>query len=195
MTDTPLSRVEKLIDIPLVGKAFTFASAAHAAVGQTRKYSGAPYIVHPVEVCAIVSSVEDHTKEMLAAALLHDTVEDTAVSLELIEAHFGSVVMNLVYWLTDVSVVWKDGKKTKVEGNRAARKEMDRRHTQMAPTAAQTIKVADLIANTRDITESDPSFAKVYMKEKRLLLEGMSANQKLMDEAWKLIHDWEKENG
>ena len=194
MAQTPIDRVEKLIEIPLVGKAFTFASAAHAAVDQRRKYSNAPYIVHPVEVCALVSTVEDHTKEMLAAALLHDTVEDTAVTHELIEAHFGPVVMNLVHWLTDVSVVWEGNKKSKVEGNRAKRKEMDRLHTLAAPKQAQTIKVADLIANTRDITEADPSFAKVYMKEKRLLLEGMNADEKLMAEAWKLINDWEAEN-
>ena len=194
MTITPVDRVEELIKIPLVNKAFTFASAAHAAVNQKRKYSGAPYIVHPVEVCALVSSVDDHTPEMLAAALLHDVVEDTAITPEIIEAMFGKVVMNLVHWLTDVSVVWKDGKKSKVEGNRATRKAMDREHTHMAPKAAQTIKVADLIANTRDITEADPNFAVVYMKEKRLLLEGMNADKKLMDEAWKLINDWETRN-
>lgn len=194
MTNTPADRVEELIKIPLVNKAFTFASAAHTAVNQKRKYSGLPYIVHPVEVCAYVSSVDDHTPEMLAAALLHDVVEDTAISHEIIEAMFGKVVMNLVHWLTDVSVVWKDGKKSKVEGNRSTRKAMDRAHTHSAPKAAQTIKVADLIANTKDITEADPNFAVVYMKEKRLLLEGMNADKKLMDEAWKLVHEWESRN-
>lgn len=180
---TPVNQVESLIKIPLVNKAFTFASAAHAAVGQRRKYSGAPYIVHPVEVCAIVSSV-DHTPEMLAAALLHDVVEDTEVTIELIEAMFGKVVMNHVSWLTDIS---KPG-----DGNRATRKAIDRAHTVMAPKQSQTIKCADLISNTRDICEADPKFAVVYMKEKRLMLESMNADEKLMAECWKLVTDWEE---
>jgi (p)ppGpp synthase/HD superfamily hydrolase len=182
---TPANRVEQLIEIPLVNKAFVFASAAHAAIGQKRKYSGAPYIVHPVEVCALVSSVEDHTKEMLAGALLHDVVEDTDISIELIEAMFGLTVANHVSWLTDIS---KPG-----DGNRETRKRIDREHTWLAPKQSQTIKVADLIANTRDICEADPNFAKVYMKEKRLLLEGMNADEMLMKQAWKLIEGWEKD--
>lgn len=184
MTNTPVDRTEELIKIPLVNKAFTFASAAHAAVGQTRKHSGAPYIVHPVEVCAIVSTVEDHTPEMLAAALLHDTVEDTEVSHELIEAMFGKVVMNHVHWLTDIS--------KKSDGNRKTRKAIDRAHTHAAPRQAQTIKVADLIANMRDIGEQDPHFAVVFMKEKRLLLEGMNADEKLMKAAWEILHEYEE---
>lgn len=175
-------RFVKLIEMPIVNKAFTFASAAHAAVGQTRKYSGSPYIVHPTEVCVIVSMVE-HTPEMLAGALLHDTVEDTQVTIELIEAHFGKVVMNHVSWLTDIS--------KKTDGNRATRKAIDRAHTLMAPKQSQTIKVADLIANTRDICQADKDFGVVYMKEKRLILEGMDADKTLMDYAWKLMHEWE----
>jgi (p)ppGpp synthase/HD superfamily hydrolase len=184
LNDKVEERITKLIEIPIVNKAFVFASAAHSAVGQTRKYSGAPYIVHPVEVCVMVSMV-DHTPEMLAAALLHDTVEDTQVTLDLIEAHFGPVVMNHVSWLTDIS--------QKSDGNRETRKAIDRKHTHMAPKQAQTIKVADLIANTKDICQADPGFAKTYMKEKRLLLEGMDADKTLMDYAWKLILTWEEQ--
>ena len=187
MNENVADRFSTLINIPIVGKAFTFASAAHAAVGQTRKYSGAPYIVHPVEVCVLVAMTDDHTPEMLAGALLHDTVEDTQVTLELIQAHFGPVVMNHVSWLTDIS--------KKTDGNRATRKAIGRKHTHMAPKQSQTIKCADLIANTKDICQADPDFAKVYMKEKRLLLEGMDADKKLMDYAWKLITDWEAQNG
>lgn len=173
---------EKQITKPLINKAFTFAFAAHAAVGQKRKYSGQPYIVHPVEVASIVATV-DHTDEMLAAALLHDTVEDTQITLEQIEAFFGPVVMNYVSWLTDIS---KPG-----DGNRAIRKQIDREHTWLAPFEAQTIKVADLIANCLDITAQDPDFAVVYMKEKRLLLEGMNANTILMSQAWGLVTNFE----
>ena len=177
-----MEQFEKLINIPIVAKAFTFASAAHAAVGQNRKYSGKDYIVHPVEVACIVSTVE-HTPEMIAAALLHDTVEDTQITIEMIEMHFGLVVANHVSWLTDIS---KPG-----DGNRAIRKRIDREHTWLAPKQSQTIKAADLIANTKDIIYADPHFAKVYMKEKRQILEGMNADETLMKQAWQNVLDFE----
>jgi guanosine-3',5'-bis(diphosphate) 3'-pyrophosphohydrolase len=145
-------------------RARLFATAAHAAVGQLRKYTHEPYIVHPAEVAKIVRSVP-HTDEMLAAAWLHDTVEDTGVSIELIRAEFGSEVSDLVGWLTDVS--------RPDHGNRAARKAIDRAHTAAAPSEAQTVKLADLISNTRSIVAHDAKFAETYLAEKRLLLEVM----------------------
>jgi (p)ppGpp synthase/HD superfamily hydrolase len=147
----------------IVERARMFATAAHAAVGQLRKYTFEPYIVHPAEVAATVATVPGHTPEMIAAAWLHDTVEDTGVTLELVRAEFGDEVAELVGWLTDVS--------RPDHGNRAARKAVDRAHTAAAPAAAQTIKLADLIANTRSIVEHDAEFARVYLKEKQLLLE------------------------
>ena len=85
-----------------VERARIFATAAHAAVGQTRKYTGEPYIVHPIEVAKIV---ENHggSNAMIAAALLHDVLEDTSVTFDVLETEFGSEVAELVLWLTDVS--------------------------------------------------------------------------------------------
>ena len=139
-----------------------YAKAAHAAVGQKRKYTGEDYIVHPVAVACIVGSV-GHTPEMLAAALLHDTVEDTNATIEEIKSLFGERVSNLVGWLTDVS--------GPDDGNRTARKAMDRDHIARAPAAAQTIKLADLIDNTASIVTHDLKFAAVYLKEKAALLD------------------------
>jgi len=150
----------------LVEKARAFATAAHAAVGQLRKYTFEPYIVHPAEVAALVATVPGHTPEMIAAAWLHDTVEDTGVTSELIRKEFGDEVAELVGWLTDVS--------RPDHGNRAARKAVDRAHTAGAPAAAQTIKLADLIANTRSIMQHDEKFAVTYLAEKRMLLEVMT---------------------
>ena len=79
----------------LVEKALQFASEAHGSIGQKRKYTGEDYIVHPIEVMEIVKSVP-HTQEMLAAALLHDTVEDTPATFEDIEREFGHEVCILV---------------------------------------------------------------------------------------------------
>lgn len=139
-----------------------FANCAHGLNDQRRKYTGEPYIVHPAAVVELVRSVP-HTPKMIAAAWLHDTVEDTPATLTHIENLFGEEVAALVEMLTDVS--------KPEDGNRAKRKAIDRAHTAKASPAAKTIKLADLIDNTRSIVERDPDFAKVYLAEKRLLLE------------------------
>ena len=163
----------------IVERARIFATAAHAAVGQLRKYTYEPYIVHPAEVASIVESVEGSTYEMIAAAWLHDVVEDTGVSNEIIKQEFGEEVAELVGWLTDVS--------RPEQGNRATRKAIDRAHTAMAPAAAQTIKLADLISNTRSIMEHDEAFAKVYLSEKRMLLEVMTKGDRTLFERAKSL--------
>jgi (p)ppGpp synthase/HD superfamily hydrolase len=160
----------------LVERARIFATAAHAAVAQLRKYTNEPYIVHPAEVASIVENVEGATFEMIAAAWLHDVVEDTGVTIEVIRAEFGTEVAELVGWLTDVS--------RPEQGNRAIRKAIDRAHTAGATAEAQTIKLADLISNTRSIVEHDEKFARVYLEEKKLLLEVMTkADATLMAKA------------
>lgn len=80
----------------LVERARLFAIAAHAATGQTRKYTGEPYWRHPEEVARLVSQF-GHTPEMLAAAWLHDVVEDTGVDVALIRAEFGDTVAD-TWW-------------------------------------------------------------------------------------------------
>lgn len=150
------------IQTDLVERAFAYAKAAHEAVGQVRKYSGEQYIVHPIEVAEMVRQVS-HTEAMLAAALLHDTVEDTEVRIEDIEREFGNEVAELVGWLTDVSV--------KEDGNRATRKAIDLEHASRASAAAKTIKLADLISNSQSILAHDAKFARVYLAEKAALLE------------------------
>jgi len=149
--------------------ALDFATAAHT--GQKRKYTGEDYIVHPMEVAEIVKTVV-HTPEMIAAALLHDVVEDTDASLEDILHRFGSAVADLVRDLTDVS--------QPEDGNRATRKALDRAHTAQASAAAKTIKLADLISNSRSIVEFDPKFAKVYLKEKALLLDVLTEGDEIL---------------
>lgn len=150
----------------IVRKAQVYAMAAHAAVGQKRKYTGEPYIVHPAEVASIVAGVPGSTPDMVAAAWLHDVIEDTGCTYTDIHMAFGADIAELVNWLTDIS---KPG-----DGNRALRKRMDREHTAAAPAEAQTIKLADLISNSRSIMQHDPEFAKTYLEEKRMLLEVMT---------------------
>jgi len=146
----------------LAESALAFATEAHASIDQRRKYTGEPYIVHPIAVAELVRSVP-HTEAMIAAAYLHDVVEDTPVSLAEIEAQFGAEVAMLVGWLTDVS---RPG-----DGNRTVRKALDLAHTARAPAAAKTIKLADLIDNTRTISARDPGFWRVYRREKAAMLK------------------------
>lgn len=155
-------------------RARLFANAAHSAVRQLRKYTSEPYIVHLVEVANIVKTIP-HTDAMIVAAYLHDVVEDTGITLELIAAEFGEEVSDLVGWLTDVS--------KPEHGNRAARKAIDRAHTAASPYEAQTIKVADIISNTKYIRKHDLKFAATYLAEKRQLLDVMAADPDLMSQA------------
>ena len=107
----------------IIEKARVFATAAHASAAQLRKYTMEPYIVHPREVAGIVSQ-HGGSDAQVAAAWLHDVVEDTGVTIEIIKAEFGEEVADLVGWLTDVS--------RPEQGNRATRKAIDRAHTAMA---------------------------------------------------------------
>src|SRR5277367_6758078 len=153
----------------LGSRAKAFAAAAHT--GQLRRYTNAPYIEHPAAVAALVAS-RPHTPERLAAAWLHDVVEDTDVMIEQIEGEFGEAVAALVEGLTDVS--------RPADGNRKARKALDRAHTAKASPAAKTIKLADLIDNTKSIVEHDPEFARVYLEEKAALLEVLKEGDQVL---------------
>lgn len=82
----------------LFDRALTFAAEKHS--GQRRKLSDAPYILHPMEVAAIVGTMTGD-QETLAAAVLHDTVEDTDATLEEIEENFGKRVSLLVMTETE----------------------------------------------------------------------------------------------
>lgn len=150
--------------IDIVKKAKNFATVCHA--GQTRKYTGEPYINHPLAVADLVRQTKLCTQEMIAAALLHDVVEDCGVTLTKIRDEFGYDVYRMLYFLTD--------KSKKEDGNRETRKLIDREHIADAPKSVKTIKLADLIDNSKTVVERDPGFAKIYMNEKRLLLMVLS---------------------
>ena len=94
-------------DLGIVRNAFEFAAEAHS--GQMRK-SGEPYITHPVGVADIVASLK-LDELSLCAALLHDTVEDTDVTLEDIETRFGAEVAALVDGVTKLGKVHFSTKK------------------------------------------------------------------------------------
>ncbi|MDR9458041.1 MAG: HD domain-containing protein [Salegentibacter sp.] len=146
-------------------KALEFARKAHGT--QQRKYSEEAYIEHPIRVAGLVKSVT-HTSEMICAAYLHDVVEDTPVSLQDIERKFGRKTASLVEELTD-----EYEKKNHPHLNRRQRKQKEvERQAGMSPEA-KTIKLADVIDNTRDILKNDPGFARKYIPEMEALTEAL----------------------
>lgn len=145
-------------------RAWSLAMSAHASIGQTRKYTGLPYITHPGEVVAILRENPRTTEAMLCAAWLHDVVEDVpSMTFEAIEAELGSEVASLVRQVTKISRT--------SDGNRQARKAIDREHYAKGCPQAQSIKVADIISNISTLPDLDPGFAKVYLCEAAQLLD------------------------
>jgi len=166
--------VDKDIIVPRAEK---FARFQHC--GQLRKYTKEPYWHHCRNVAQLVSEVTDDPN-IIAAAWLHDVVEDTPVSHTAIYWLFGPNIQRLVEELTDVS--------RPQDGNRATRKAIDREHLSKASDAAKTIKLADLIDNTKSIVEHDPGFARVYLQEKSLLLPELLGGDPTLIELASMIY-------
>lgn len=80
-------------DADILDKAIIFATNAHS--GSFRKGTNLPYIIHPMEVASIVSTMTDD-RSVIAAAMLHDTVEDTNTTIDDIRREFGDKVADLV---------------------------------------------------------------------------------------------------
>lgn len=89
----------KPLNTELLDRAIVFAVRAHA--GTERRGKGFPYIVHPLEAVEIVATMT-RDQELLAAAALHDTVEDTDTTVEQIRAEFGDRIASLVASESDV---------------------------------------------------------------------------------------------
>ncbi len=165
----------------LVARARTYAIQAHSRINHRRKYSLEPYATHLKDVADIVASVSDDA-ETIAAAWLHDIVEDTPATFLDLEQEFSPTLAQLVSEVTDVS--------RPVDGNRATRKALDRAHLAKASERGKTVKLADLIDNCQDICSHDPEFAKVYLTEMAALLEVLpGGNSQLYARAVKLMHE------
>lgn len=136
----------------------TYAVEWHG--GQKRKYTGEPYWRHCEEVASLVEPYLD--PEPVAAAWLHDSIEDCGKSPEDVESIFGPRVRRLVVALTDVPYI-KGGP------NRAARKEMTRMRllclNGQDSIDAHTIKAADCLSNAPSIRDHDPDFWRVFRRE------------------------------
>lgn len=145
---------------PVILQARRFAAQAHGE--QKRKYTGAPYTDHLEEVAGILFEYDEHPLTV-AAGFLHDVLEDTDVTKKQLEEVFGPIIAQLVWEVTDQSKL--------SDGNRAARKTIDRDHLAKSSKEGAAIKLADLISNSRDIVDNDPNFAVIYLREKDELLK------------------------
>lgn len=131
------------LDTSLFDKAVIFAVKAHQ--GTERRGKGFPYIIHPMEAAEIASTITDD-QEILAAAILHDTVEDTPVTIQMIREDFGERVASLVESESDVQVKGKSD-----EESWHARKQDSLKRLEAAPLDAKIVALSDKLSNMRAI--------------------------------------------
>jgi len=154
-----------MTDLEKLDKIIEFADHAHG--DQMRKYTPDRYIVHPVRVMRTCSQYTD-SLSVLAAAVLHDVLEDTPYTqndLSVFLRNYMSeeeqdLTVKLVTELTDVFI-----KKDFPALNRFQRKKKELDRLKAISPEAQTIKYADIIDNATEISQSDPDFAGRYLQE------------------------------
>ena len=133
----------KPLDTELLDRAIIFAVKAHA--GTERRGKGFPYIVHPMEAMEIVATITPD-QELLAAAALHDVVEDTEISADEIRREFGDRIAALVVAESDV---FEEG--VSEEDSWHARKQAAMDRLAAAPRDAKIVAMGDKLSNMRAI--------------------------------------------
>lgn len=153
------------MDTKLVDKAIIFAVNAHSGV--ERRGKEFPYILHPLEAAAIVSTMTSDN-ELIAGAILHDVVEDTKYTLEDIEREFGKRVREVV----DAESEEKVENKTEEE-SWYDRKEKQMQKIKNLPREYKIVALGDKLSNMRAIyrdykQEGDSLWNKFHTKDKKL---------------------------
>jgi GTP diphosphokinase / guanosine-3',5'-bis(diphosphate) 3'-diphosphatase len=133
-------------ELGLLLRALSFA--AHKHRDQRRKdVQASPYINHPIALADVLVNEAGVTDlEVLCAALLHDTIEDTRTTPEELEREFGHGIASIVLELTDNKMLKK-----------GTRKRMQIVHAAAASRGAKLVKLADKICNLRDINARPPA--------------------------------------
>ena len=153
-----------MIDMDLLEKSIAFALRAHE--GQVRKKSGIPYILHPMEAATIASTLTDD-REVLAAVMLHDTVEDTDTTLDEIRREFGDRVAQLVKGETENEYP----ELTREESWKLRKEESLQRLRANNDASVKIMWISDKLSNAR-------SLFRIY--------------EERGDEMWKLFHQKDK---
>ena len=132
-------------DLEIVLKAALFAAEKHKD-HRRKDEESSPYINHPLKVAALLSGIGGVTDgEIIAAALLHDTVEDTETTFDEIEEHFGEATRNYVSEVTDDKSL-----------SRKKRKLAQLDHASKLSYGATLIKICDKISNVHDVIYTPP---------------------------------------
>ena len=131
------------LNTELLDRAMVFAVQAHA--GTERRGKGFPYIVHPMEAVSIAATITSD-QEILAAAALHDTVEDTDVTVDQIRSEFGERIASLVAAETDAVMEGKTENETWHERKKAAIDRLAR-----VSSDAKIVAMGDKLSNMRAI--------------------------------------------
>lgn len=164
----------------ILQKITDFGDRAHG--DQRRKYTPDRYMVHPIRV---MNNCRNYTDDVavLAAALLHDVLEDTPVTEREIKDFLSQLLpqdktahaVRLIVDLTDVYT-----KEAYPKLNRRARKDKENQRMAEIHPDAQTIKYADIIDNCDEIVVYDPSFAHVFLHECRANLQKMDQGNPML---------------
>lgn len=131
--------------LPLFVRALEFASRKHSTQRRKDAYAS-PYINHPialVSILAVEAGVDD--PDVLCAALLHDTIEDTNTTRDELSGQFGSAIAEIVVEVTDDKTLRSE-----------VRKQLQIEHAHALSRAAGLVKFADKIANLRDVADCPP---------------------------------------
>lgn len=168
----------------MINEAIEFATRAHQ--GQWRKGTKRPYIVHPIEVCDIVRTMTSD-EEVIAAAVLHDTVEDCEdITAEILEENFGHRVAAIVAQESeDKSKSWMERKGYTIE------------HLKVAPVEVQMVALGDKLSNMRDIDRDYPIcgedlWKRFRMKDKQIIGWYYKGVQDSLEERFKGMEAYEE---
>ncbi|XP_065069912.1 guanosine-3',5'-bis(diphosphate) 3'-pyrophosphohydrolase MESH1-like [Rhopilema esculentum] len=164
-----------MADVTLLIKCANFAAIKHK--NQRRKnFEKTPYINHPIGVANILSDEADVADiEVLAAAILHDTVEDTDTTFQEIEDSFGVVIRRIVEECSDDKSLPKQ-----------ERKRLQIEHAHICSPKAKLVKLADKIYNLRDLNKEVPEGwtderVSEYFKWAGKVFQGLKGTSKKLD--------------
>ncbi len=132
--------------------AITFAAERH--LGQLRKGTTMPYIVHPLAVMLILAECDPENRDLMAAGVLHDVLEDTGTSAEEMRERFGDHITDLVLSHTDDKTLpWKE------------RKILALKHLAAGNFEEQALQMADKLANLRDMKRDHDKYGEAVWEK------------------------------
>ncbi|MDA3836740.1 MAG: HD domain-containing protein [Nanoarchaeota archaeon] len=156
----------------MIEEAIQFAEQKHR--DQKRKFSGEPYITHPISVATIIRDNKNSHRitELITAAFLHDTLEDTNITEQELKKYFGEFVLSLVKELTTDENEMKKVGKTKYLADKMS-------NPNKMSSWALVIKLADRLDNVSDIHITSNEFKERYTKETNFILSEIEKNREL----------------